>query len=221
MLACALCACVFVQGTTGLNLVCNITAAMWAGVCSPHACKSGVLACATPCVHGLVHVTTVLKVVRTCWPLGRAYPDCHERTCGSEKQQRSSWFASVHWRWKKPQSSSFEQALVAHLLRVRLLAKVSEVHVPARVKVGHNARWQGRRAKRRRCFAGHRDLHVARPASCPGFYPGFESLPPCLSWHFSRQVHDLLCVERLFPGSADLNDIHGWPLGTSGNSALS
>ena len=74
--------------------------------------------------------------------------------CGSEKQQRPSWFANVHWRWKRPQGSSPEQALVAHPLRVRLLAKASEVHVPVRVKVGHNARWQGRRAKRRRCFQG-------------------------------------------------------------------
>ena len=79
-----------------------------------------------------------------------------------------------------------------------LLAKASEVHVPARVKVGHNARWQGRRAKRTRYFSGHSDSHVARPASCQGFYSGFESLPPCLGWHFSRQVHDLLCVGRLF-----------------------
>ena len=46
----------------------------------PHACKSGVLACATPCVHVLMHVTTVLKVVRTNWPPGRAYPYLGEAT---------------------------------------------------------------------------------------------------------------------------------------------
>ena len=125
--------------------------------CSPARPRACTCSCTSPLYQ---------KVVRTYWPLGRAYPYCRERTCGSEKQQRPSWFANVHWRWKRPQGSSPEQALVAHPLRVRLLAKASEVHVPVRVKVGHNARWQGRRAKRRRCFSGHSDSHVARPASC-------------------------------------------------------
>ena len=87
------------------------------------------LASGTGCANVRVHITVVLKVVRTCWVWGVLAPCFHQGTCGSEKHQRSSSLQEF---------TGGERDLPS--LRVRLLAKASEVHISNRVKVRHNAR---------------------------------------------------------------------------------